>query len=70
MTIGPIERLILERLNKKRMHSRSFHRAKGVVAGLVSRKLVKRVAVETLNKVYLEITPTGEQVLKEQADAK
>lgn len=62
--IGPIEKLILNRLNKGRAHSRSFHRAKGVVAGLVKRGLVKRVAVETNSKVYLEITPQGEDALR------
>lgn len=62
--IGPIEKLILSKLNNKRMHSRSFHRAKGIVAGLVKRGLVKRVSVETASKVYLEITPAGEDALR------
>ena len=63
-TLGPIDALILEKLNRKVMHSRSFHRAKGVVAGLVKRGLVKRVAGETESKVYLEITPAGKAALK------
>lgn len=66
--LGPIDKLILEKLERKVMHSRSFHRAKGVVAGLVKRGLVKRVAGETASKVYLDITPAGKQALKGSRD--
>jgi DNA-binding MarR family transcriptional regulator len=67
--ISSTERLIMSRLVRGPKHSRSFHVAKGIVAQLVSRGLVRRIAGEgNPRKNWIELTPEGIDLLEARHD--
>ena len=66
--MGPIDRLILQKLLAKDMHSRSFHRAKAVVRRLEVKGWLYRFSPTGSNmKNYLRISADGRVALQQDS---
>lgn len=63
-----IHLIVLRKLRKGPVHSRSFRQVKSVITQLVASGHVERVAMETDKKVYVGLTDKGAFALdKEQS---